>query len=306
MNALALTDQLKEVALITFIVLASLAALTFPFRKRHAGFVAMWASLQSWLIAAPLIFLLLILNDPARAIGFCVLAVLGLREFFQMTGIYHRSSFVWATYIGIYLLGWTTLQQHHRLYDFMPMIFMAAISGIPILKNEAKHMIQYKALSMMGYVFLGWGFLYSLWVLKLPNGIPIFLFIVLVSEFADQVNLVFSRVFGTHKIASNITPLRTYEGVFFGTIAALTIGYSARKLLPVDDVTFWLPMTLTAASVGAFGDLIFSVIRRDIGVRDVGAFIIGRGGFLDRMDRLIFVFPSCYYLLQYLTETFHA
>lgn len=305
MNELLLTDQLKEVALTTLIALGSVAAIVFPFRARNAGFVATWASIQSWLITAPLIFLLLLLNEPMRTVGFCILAVLGLREFFQMTGIYHRSSFVWATYVGIYLLGWTTMEQHHRLYDFMPMIFMAAISGIPILKNEAKNMIQYQALSMMGFIFLGWGFLYALWVLQLPEGIMIFLFIVMVSEFSDQVNLAFSRIFGSHKVVSRITPLRTYEGVFFGTVAALAIGYSARKLLPIDSVTFWLPMALTAASVGAFGDLIFSIIRRDIGVRDVGAFIIGRGGFLDRMDRLIFVFPSCYYLLQYLRNT-HA
>jgi phosphatidate cytidylyltransferase len=48
-----------------------------------------------------------------------------------------------------------------------------------------------------------------------------------------------------------------------------------------------------------------SVVRRDLGVRIMGAFILGRGDFLHRMDRLIFVAPIYYYIMQFLQNTLY-
>jgi phosphatidate cytidylyltransferase len=72
-----------------------------------------------------------------------------------------------------------------------------------------------------------------------------------------------------------------------------------RHLLPAGAEKFWLVSGLIAGIGGGFGDLVMTVIRRDLGIRDYGVFIIGRGDFLQRMDRLIFVAPIYYYVMKH-------
>ena len=63
---------------------------------------------------------------------------------------------------------------------------------------------------------------------------------------------------------------------------------------------YWLTTSLVALLAGGIGGVVLSVIRRDLGIRGRGAFIIGRGGIVDRIERLIFAAPIYYYLLQHI------
>ena len=83
---------------------------------------------------------------------------------------------------------------------------------------------------------------------------------------------------------------------------ALTIAlaWALRHLLPVRTEVFWISAGLVAALGGSLGDLVLSVIRRDLGIKDAGPFIIGRGDLLTIMDRMIFVAPIFYYVMVYL------
>jgi phosphatidate cytidylyltransferase len=70
-----------------------------------------------------------------------------------------------------------------------------------------------------------------------------------------------------------------------------------RHLLPDRSDKYWLASGLLAAFGGLVGDLVMAVVRKDAGVKTVGPFIIGRGDFLQRMDRLIFVAPIFYFVM---------
>ena len=75
-----------------------------------------------------------------------------------------------------------------------------------------------------------------------------------------------------------------------------------RHLMPVRSEVFWLAAGLSASIAGGFGDICMTVIRRDLGIKDVGAFILGRGDFMTLMDRLIFVAPIFYYAMFFLLK----
>ena len=75
-----------------------------------------------------------------------------------------------------------------------------------------------------------------------------------------------------------------------------------RNLLPDQSEKYWLASGLIAGLGGGFGDIVMTVIRRDLGIRDYGVFILGRGDFLNRMDRLIFVCPIYYYVMHYIAN----
>ena len=62
---------------------------------------------------------------------------------------------------------------------------------------------------------------------------------------------------------------------------------------------YWIASGLIAVFFGSLGDVTMAVIRRDLGIKDTGAFILGRSDFLSRLDRLIFVAPIFYLVMSY-------
>lgn len=284
-------------------VLLSLTVVFFFLRQRNTHAQAGWASLISWSIATPILFALVAAPWPWALVGLCIVAILGLKIFFQLTGMYHRSYFVWASYLGIAALGYLVHDGSRELYNTMPMIFFGAICLIPIIRNSHKQMIQYMALTLMAFMFLGWSFLHVGWILKLDRGPYLAIYIVILTEVFDNLSLFLSRVIGKHKMFARITPRRNWEAFAIAAPLTIVLAFAFRHLLPGRSEQFWVASGLVAVLGGSLGDLVLSVIRRDLGIKDVGVFIIGRGDFLSVIDRLIFVAPIFYYVMWYLEKT---
>lgn len=281
-------------------VLLSLSVVYFFLRERNTHAQAGWASLVSWSIATPILFALIAAPWPWAMVGLGIVAIMGLKIFFQLTGMYHRSYFIWASYFGVAALCYLVYDGSRELYNAMPMIFFGAVCLIPIIRNSHKQMIQYLALTLMAFMFLGWSFLHVGWILKLDRGPFLAIYITILTEVFDNLSLGLSRFIGSHKMFPRITPRRNWEA--FAVAAGLTIllAFSFRHLLPERSEQFWIASGLVAVFGGSLGDLVLSVIRRDLGIKDVGVFIIGRGDFLSVIDRLIFVAPIFYYVMWYL------
>ena len=283
-----------------YLVLGFLFALAVPMfflRRRNKHFQAAWASLQSWIFAAPVLLAFLGLTSPWPLIVLAIVAITGAKVFFQMMGMYHRSNFVWATYIALIALvvcihfGW------RGLYDLMPMMFLAVICLIPILRNSTKHMVQYMALTLMCFSFIGWAFLHLGWIWQLDKGPYMAIYLVMLTEVCDNIYLALSRHVGRIKLFNRITPRRNLEAFLIAASLTMVLAWGMRHLLPIRSEPFWIASGLVAALGGSMGDLTLSVIRRDLGIKDVATFIIGRGDLLTILDRTIFVAPIFYYVM---------
>lgn len=281
-------------------VLLTLTVVFFFLRDRNTHTQAGWASLISWSIATPLLFALIAAPWPWALIFLGVAAIMGLKIFFQLIGMYHRSYFIWASYFGVIALCLLVFDGSRELYNTMPMIFFGAICLIPIIRNSHKQMIQYMALTLMAFMFLGWSFLHMAWILKLDRGPYLVIYITILTEVFDNLSLALSRFFGKHKMFSRITPRRNWEAFAVAAPLTLLLAFSLRHLLPERSEQFWIASGFAAVFGGSLGDLVLSVIRRDLGIKDVGVFIIGRGDLLSVIDRLIFVAPIFYYVMWYL------
>lgn len=102
--------------------------------------------------------------------------------------------------------------------------------------------------------------------------------------------------FGKHKLAPVVSPNKTIEGALGGIGAAVIamILYAFILDWPLKcDVNYWLALLygLLGALAGTFGDLAFSVVKRQTGIKDYGNLIPGHGGVLDRFDSLVMVAP---------------
>lgn len=293
----------RETVLLVIVFLIAIGLPLFFVRNRNTSTQASWASLKSWLFAAPILLGFCGLASPWPLVVLVVCAMGGAKIFFQMMGMYHRSYFVWVTYIGLICLGFAIYFGFHSIYDLAPMIFLGVICLIPILRNSAKQMIQYLSLTLMCFSFLGWAFMHLGWIWQLERGPYMVIYMLILTEVCDNLYLSLSRQFGKVKMFSRISPKRNLEAGLIAFALTLICAWALRHLLPVRSEVFWIASGLVAALGGSLGDLVLSVIRRDLGIKDVGPFIIGRGDLLVIMDRMIFVAPIYYYviwaLLQY-------
>ncbi|MDZ4662465.1 MAG: phosphatidate cytidylyltransferase [Pseudomonadota bacterium] len=300
MEALWYNPVYRETVFVVLLFIFAMGTIVFLLRKKNAQWLAAWASIKSWLFAAPMILFILGLPPGWTLVSLTVLSVLGSKTFFQLTGMYHRSYFVWLSYVGIIGLAYLIYWDLPRVYDLMPMIFLGGICFIPLLRNNYIHMIQYIGLSLISFCFLGWAFLHLGRIALMDSGAFLLIYIVILTEFSENVLLIASKVIGKFKPFSRITTKRTFEAFVLSFILTLILAWGMRHLLPIRSPRFWLAAGTVACFGGVLGDLVMTVIRRDLGIKQVGAFIIGRGDFLRRMDRLIFVAPLYYYALKYL------
>lgn len=266
-------------------------------RKYSAYFEVSWASIKSWLLVAPILFLVMGLNPPWPMVVLTILAITGAKIFFQLMGMYQRSYFVFICYAGIIALGMSIHYQRTDLYNLVPMVVLGVSCLVPLIRNDYQRMIQYISLTNLSFVFLGWSFMHLGLIMQLEKGLYQVMYLIILTEFCDNTNLAVSRTFGKIKIFEGIDTKRTLESTGVSVLSTLALAFIMRYLLPDGSDVYWLTSGIVASMGGAIGDLVMTAVRRDAGIRVMGAFILGRGDFLHRMDRLIFVAPFYYYVM---------
>ncbi|WP_353944975.1 phosphatidate cytidylyltransferase [Streptomyces sp. HUAS MG91] len=104
--------------------------------------------------------------------------------------------------------------------------------------------------------------------------------------------------FGKHKLAPRISPGKTREGLFGAVLFAMVAGVLCMQFL-IDDGTWWQGLVIGAcvAASATLGDLGESMIKRDLGIKDMGTLLPGHGGIMDRLDSLLPTAPVVWLLL---------
>jgi len=299
-----LDPRYREIVFLLLSFIFLIGGIIFFYRDKNIHFTAAWASFKSWLLAAPIMLLGFGFASPWPLVLLVFVGIYAAKLYFQMVGMYHRSWFVWSTYLFLIIEGWLSIQNHELLYNITPMIYVGFISAIPLIRNSSKHMIKYIALSQLAFIFFGWSFLHLGRLLKLEDGIFIVLYIYILAELAENASMFATRFFGKHKFFKNISNRISFEGLIFSLLLTLLAAWALRHLLPNRSEIFWISSALIASIIGRSGSLFISVIRKDLGIKDTGVFIIGRGDIIDRMDKLIFIGPVFYYTFLYLTKVY--
>ena len=112
--------------------------------------------------------------------------------------------------------------------------------------------------------------------------------------------LVGSRT-GRHPLFPRISPGKTWEGTVGGTAFTLFIAWLLSMITPVYSLTEWLLIALCIILFGTLGDLVESMLKRSLDVKDSGSILPGHGGFMDRFDSMIFALPFIWLVLEYLS-----
>jgi phosphatidate cytidylyltransferase len=103
---------------------------------------------------------------------------------------------------------------------------------------------------------------------------------------------------GRHKLFERISPKKTWEGFFGGILTAAAVAWLLSGWLGVLSTSAWVIVALIIAIAGTYGDLVESMLKRSLGIKDSGSVMPGHGGFLDRFDSAILSFPLVYLFIS--------
>ncbi|WP_328902646.1 MULTISPECIES: phosphatidate cytidylyltransferase [unclassified Streptomyces] len=135
-------------------------------------------------------------------------------------------------------------------------------------------------------------------LLKADDGPQRVLTFLLLTVVSDTGAYAVGWRFGKHKLAPRISPGKTREGLFGAVTFAMVAGALCMQFL-IDDGSWWqgLLLGLAVAASATLGDLGESMIKRDLGIKDMGTLLPGHGGIMDRLDSLLPTAPVVWLLL---------
>jgi phosphatidate cytidylyltransferase len=245
---------------------------------------------------------------PAYFAAFAgVLVLVAQGELFGVLVKHHARP---ASLIGLVAGGLMMLGAYWRGEAATPAMFALGVVAaflwfmtVPI--DQRVHVVRDLGMTVlnMAWIPLLGGYLIA--TLKLPDGDALVLWVIVLTFLFDTTAFLAGSISGggwiQRPLAPNVSPKKSWEGIIIG--AAFTTLASAA--LVTSFVSVFEGRRLAAVALGlvislaaTFGDLAESLLKRDIGVKDMGTLLPGHGGVLDRIDSLLFVAPATFLLFR--------
>jgi phosphatidate cytidylyltransferase len=157
----------------------------------------------------------------------------------------------------------------------------------------------------LGYVALPVAMLNGIMSITAPRLLlGMFIFIWLYDTGAYCVGMLLGR----HRLFERISPKKSWEGVIGGIVFCIVGAYVTHQwfneFFQVPDLPTWMGLSVVVAVFATFGDLVESLIKRTVGVKDSGNILPGHGGILDRIDSLLLVAPAVFIYLLLVVPSF--
>jgi phosphatidate cytidylyltransferase len=243
--------------------------------------------------------------------AFVVVAVLGILvaqgELFGVMVRHHHQP---ATMVGLVGGALITVGAATQGEAAIPAMFALAVIATFVWFMAVPVTARANAMGNIGLTVLNLAWIplmgaYLLATLDLPDGAALVIAIIgltfIFDTFAFLVGSVWGGSFFQRALAPNVSPKKSVEGLIGATLVTVVI---AAAVLPsfVDVLdgnrTGALALAIVIALAATLGDLAESLIKRDLGIKDMGSILPGHGGVLDRVDSLLFVAPAAYLALR--------
>ncbi len=230
-----------------------------------------------------------------------LVAIWGLLAVFEFYKMVAGAKAPPLTYFG---LIWTLLfiLSPHFNYDFLiPLLLTSAVvlSLIWLLLRPQKEgaFIGW-VWTIAGILYVGWLLSYFVALRGLDDGRN-WVFLALFATFgSDTAAFFIGRALGRHHLAPGISPGKTWEGAIAGILGAIIVSLLFTLPTPLSLPLGYgqaILLGLLISIFGQLGDLVESLLKRNMGVKDSGRLLPGHGGFLDRIDSVVFTGAVVYY-----------
>ena len=212
-----------------------------------------------------------------------------------------------ATLLGMASIAALNLGAYWRFESAIPLILALTVTFTLLwyLTGVDRNMpIANTSITLFGVGYIGLLGCFIGLMLNDENGIGMLLAAVLITVGYDTGGLLVGRLIGRTPLSS-VSPNKTMEGLLGGmAISFLTGVIVVGQITPFGqdpgDLGTAFVLGLVGALAAPLGDLCESMLKRDLGIKDMGSVLPGHGGFLDRFDALLFVLPATYFTARLL------
>ncbi len=182
---------------------------------------------------------------------------------------------------------------------FIPLLVLLFISRIYSTERYSFRGIAYTLMGMI-YIALPFALCNGL---VFPNhdrqytpGILLGFFILLWTN--DTFAYLTGMMFGRHRLFERISPKKSWEGFWGGLLFTIAMSLLIAWLFPVLPFYHWMAVAVITVVFGVYGDLMESLLKRNLHIKDSGHFLPGHGGILDRFDAVFLAAPMVYFYLR--------
>jgi phosphatidate cytidylyltransferase len=167
----------------------------------------------------------------------------------------------------------------------------------PVLR---KNVIEDAGKVSLGFLYIGLPISLLASVDRAPRGNGWIFFLLTVIFLGDTGAMYCGRFLGKHKLYASVSPGKSWEGAVGGFVTSVVVGVLFSYIFDLHDSPVIIGAISGVLSIaGQIGDLAESVVKRNCGVKDSGTILPGHGGFLDRVDALLFAIPVFYVFVMW-------
>jgi phosphatidate cytidylyltransferase len=264
----------------------------------------LWLRFGSWCVLLPLM-IAPVLAGRAWTIG--AVTLLGLacyREYARATGLFRERVLSAVVALGILAVNFAALDAWYGFFValFPLTVCVLAVASIPL--DRPQGYVQRVGLAVLGYMLFGAGLAHLGYMANDANYRPLVLLLLTAVALNDCAAFTCGKLIGGPKLLPATSPNKTISGalgavVVTGSIVAL-LGSLLFAGTPMGQWHWLVLLGVLVSVAGQAGDLMLSSIKRDIGIKDMGAVLPGHGGILDRFNSLLLVSPLVFHLVHYL------
>jgi phosphatidate cytidylyltransferase len=263
------------------------------------------ARIKAWWVMVAIFAMAFLFGKAVTLLLFVAVSFYCLREFYSLTPTHPSDHAAMAAAFYIFLplqywlvwIDWVTM-----LTIAIPVYAFLSLPVLSMLKGVTADYLQRVAKIQWGLMLAVFCISHAPALLMLDlGGVPpvqLLFFLVTVVQMSDVLQYVAGKLFGRHRMAPNVSPSKTWEGLIIGGLAATGVGSALWWITPFSPLEA-AGMAFAIVVAGALGGLVLSAVKRSLGAKDWGAMIQGHGGALDRMDSVTFAAPLFFHLTNY-------
>ena len=235
--------------------------------------------------------------------GVALLSVLCLREFARATGFFREKLMNLLVVLGILALTFASVDHWYNFFVALTPIMIVLIAGVATSLDRPKGYIQRVGLAFFSFILFGTCLGHLGFMANESHYRSLLLLLVLSVQSNDIFAYVVGKSIGGPKLAPQTSPNKTIAGslgaIVLTTLLVYVLSGQVFREGPMSAPLLRLVLGLLISIAGQFGDLTVSAIKRDVGVKDTGAWIPGHGGVLDRANSLLLSAPAMFHYINY-------
>lgn len=263
----------------------------------------LWLRYGSWLVLLPLMFGPVLLGKAWTIGAVTILALLCLSEFARATGLFREYVTTAVVALGILAVNFAALDNWYRFFVALWPLTTVILLVATIPLDRPAGYIQRNALAIFAFMLLGVGLGHLGYMANDPGYRPLVLMLLAAIALNDVAAFTWGKLIGGRKLLPNTSPNKTISGAV-GALCTTTalvafLGHLIFAGTAMDHWALLLFLGVLVSVAGQCGDLMLSSIKRDIGIKDMGAALPGHGGIMDRFNSLLLVAPAVFHLINY-------